>query len=370
MSLPRRHRFDRALSLVLAAVLVLAARSAQADPLYTITDLGQVNASALNNAGEVIGNGITTNGSYSDPFVYQSYGPAAGTMTDLSSALGPSAIPLQINDSGQIAGSVSTPDGYRGFVYGGGQLALIQPLPGTLASYIFGLNNSGAVVGVSGGDGYINQGGRMIDLGVGYAPVAISKTGLVVGGGPDGAFVYQGGSMTTIVSGTSGASSVNSSGETVGWYHPPSASPGSQNAFLYQDGHVTNLGTLGGPSTVALGINDQGQVVGSSQPASYQVKSITDIGSHAFLYQNGIMTDLNTLISPSSGWTLQLARAINDNGQILGSGIGPDDKTDTFLLTPASEPPPVVPQIPEPSTLAFFGLVAAGVVLRRARHRR
>ncbi len=81
------------------------------------------------------------------------------------------------------------------------------------------------------------------------------------------------------------------------------------------------------------------------------------------------MLDLNALI-PKSGWTLESATAINDKGQILGYGFGPDGRRDTFLLTPTSEPPPIAPQVPEPSTLVFFALAAAGMAVRRARCRR
>ena len=44
--------------------------------------------------------------------------------------------------------------------------------------------------------------------------------------------------------------------------------------------------------------------------------------------------DLNSLIATNSGWTLQSANAINDNGQIVGYGINPSGQMDAFLLTP------------------------------------
>ena len=73
---------------------------------------------------------------------------------------------------------------------------------------------------------------------------------------------------------------------------------------------MTDLGTLGG-SSEAFGINDSGQVVGDSFPAA---------GSRPFLYTNGSMQDLNSFISPSSGWVLAYAARINDSGQIIGTG--------------------------------------------------
>ena len=63
------------------------------------------------------------------------------------------------------------------------------------------------------------------------------------------------------------------------------------------------------------------------------------------------MTDLNTLINLSSGWTIKDAMAINDSGQIVGYGINPAGQTHACLLTPT----------PEPSTLAL--LTASSLIL-------
>ena len=41
---------------------------------------------------------------------------------------------------------------------------------------------------------------------------------------------------------------------------------------------------------------------------------------HAFIYKNGVMTDLNNLIDAESGWSLAFAIDINENGQIVGAG--------------------------------------------------
>jgi probable HAF family extracellular repeat protein len=82
-------------------------------------------------------------------------------------------------------------------------------------------------------------------------------------------------------------------------------------AFAQVSYSVTDLGTLPGyPSSVARGINSNGQVVGSAT---------TNGIAHAFLYSAGIMTDLNSLVPTHSGWTQTDANAINDNGQVVGA---------------------------------------------------
>ena len=109
---------------------------------------------------------------------------------------------------------------------------------------------------------------------------------------------------------------------------------------------MTDLGSLliGGNSR-AYDINNLGQVVGSS-------------GHPGFLWQDGVMTDLNDLIPPGAGWDIRVARAINDSGQIAGYGyvdLGQGDRTHAFVMTP----------VPEPATI--IGLSGAVLLLMRKR---
>src|SRR5437773_6792898 len=73
--------------------------------------------------------------------------------------------------------------------------------------------------------------------------------------------------------------------------------------------NIIDLGTLGGPVSIAYGINDVGQIVGTSAMANGT--------SHAFLWSNGTMTDLGSLGStgPSDG------RGINNHGQVVGGTV-------------------------------------------------
>jgi probable HAF family extracellular repeat protein len=87
---------------------------------------------------------------------------------------------------------------------------------------------------------------------------------------------------------------------------------------------VTDLGTLGGISSHAYGINNSGQVVGNALTAGGDV--------HAFLYTgNGPMQDLNDLIAPDSGLALLSARGINNLGQVAGSAQTSDGWARAFL---------------------------------------
>ena len=58
---------------------------------------------------------------------------------------------------------------------------------------------------------------------------------------------------------------------------------------------------------------------------------------HAFIYENGHMTDLNSLIGPGSGWQLHSTGGINGSGQITGYG-NHSGALHAFLLTPVPEP--------------------------------
>ncbi len=99
---------------------------------------------------------------------------------------------------------------------------------------------------------------------------------------------------------------------------------------------IEELGTLGRTFSEALDVNDAGQIVGF-------VTNISGLPQRAFLWQNGVMTDLNDLLPANSGWELRSAEGINDHGWITGWGTF-QGVTRAFVL------------IPEPAALALLGL--------------
>jgi len=114
---------------------------------------------------------------------------------------------------------------------------------------------------------------------------------------------------------------------------------------------MKDLGTLGGTWSQANGINNIGQVVGWTlvEPPS----AIS--AQHAFIYSDGVMSDLNTFLPDDFGWVLTYASAINESGQIAVNGRNAEGITHAFLLTP----------VPEPATLSLLLLGGLAAVRKR-----
>jgi len=137
------------------------------------------------------------------------------------------------------------------------------------------------------------------------------------------------------------------------------------HAFLYDyaGGAYTDLGTLKnasgeyGLTSSAADINEQNQVVGSSWLVSTLTSVYDPSTYHAFVTDKaGVMRDLNDpalVTDPSlSRLILTAATALNDHGDIVGTGLGNDGKVHGFLLINAdlqATPPPVV-EAPAPTT--------------------
>lgn len=111
-----------------------------------------------------------------------------------------------------------------------------------------------------------------------------------------------------------------------------SARPFRCNGVMLSGGSTCNLGALG-PNLIseALGVNNRDQVVGLSQ-----IEVGSTVENHAFIWQNGQMTDLNSLVVPGSTLTLTIAQDINDFGVITGQATDPTGATVAFEAVPVN----------------------------------
>ncbi|MBO2447828.1 hypothetical protein J4573_12060 [Actinomadura barringtoniae] len=168
---------------------------------------------------------------------------------------------------------------------------------------------------------------------------AVNKNGLVVGSATTAttfpAVEWVNGQIKvlgTLPGGTfAEAKAVNSAGVAVGVSTTTGGmETGTDHAVMFAGGTVTDLHFPGADQTggSANGINDDGTIVGSVN------------GFDAFVYQNGVATDLNTLIPANSGFRIVGATGINNKGQIVGMATkdGVSHRT-TFgvLLTPTGQ---------------------------------
>lgn len=344
-----------AISLALVCSLAGSAGATQ----YYFHDLGTLGgadsqANAINSSSQIVGAAQNASG------YWRAFSLSPGQpMQDLGTLYGNNSSANAINASGQITGSSG---GHSDYYYYAFLKNPGQPMEDLLGRISMGrsINASGQIVG-----GYDfsaaflkNPGQPMQDLGnLGGGDsnaLWINASGQIVGYSRDGSgnlhafLVEPGGTMQNLGtlpgSTSSQALAINNNGQIVGT---------SNHAFLKNPGQpMQDLGTLGGDAA-ASSINDIGQIVGYSQ--------IGDGTWHAFLVNPGeAMQDLNALaLGLPSGVALMQAFSINDNGWIVGRTTG--DYTHAFLLTP----------VPVPGSLLLFGSGLVGLLsLMRWRNRK
>jgi len=270
---------------------------------------------AINDSGAVVGLAQTAAGDY-HAYIWQN---AATGMVDIDGRPGHYSEAWAINSAGVVVGlaettAITNPRTFHAFRWTATPTPTMTDL-GTFGgqdSVAYGINAAGQITGAA-------QTAAQRE----HAYIWTAQAGLTdLGTLPTGAWSY--GFAITDSGRIAGVAQFNQNNNTfhaVRW----DSSGGSTYA-------IADLGTLNaglGRNSEALAANNNGQIVGWSSTDPQ------DSIRHAFLWQNGTMTDLNTLLAASStGWVLLRADGINNQGQIVGEGIQ-NGVPRLFVLTPA-----------------------------------
>lgn len=351
----------------------LAALSAAAVPEYWPIDLGtlggtQSAALGLNDAGQVVGWSLTAGGrtqafvwaggtlsgltnlpggsngiatainrhgditGYSDVSAtnHHAFLYASNHLTDLGTFGGPLSAGYAINDNREITGWAYLPPDtniwLQAFWWRTNQLVAIPPFRGFVHSCEgYGINDSSFICGTT--FLYSPHGHNWAYVWYDQNTNAIADEGEMTPLGSLGVYASYGD--------YSEAKAINNLGQIVGWTGV-SNNWSPKHAFLitpsngtwklpndsWENGYLdpTNLlmrdlGTLDRPTdnSFANAINDRSWIVGTSTTGSGT--------NQAFLWRDGVMTNLNDLIDAGSGWVLTNAAAINEYNEIAGSGL-------------------------------------------------
>ena len=263
--------------------------------------------------------GLTHSGNTCLPFLWQNGSMfALPRLRNSAGTEGSNGAALQINDFGMVAGTAengevdSTCPGasvspqtiefmpviwMKPFPWSQVRLQELGTVDGDPDGVAFAINDLGQAVGASGNCGPFNaiEQNNLTPL---HAVLWRNRNPIDLGNlGGDGRFagIY--------------ATGLNDEGQVVGT--SDTTGDASFHGFLWQQGHLTDLGTLPGDSySSAIAIDNKGLVLGVSISASFSPR--------AALWRNGTATDLNTLVSPDSTLYLESACSINDKGEIIG----------------------------------------------------
>ncbi len=316
-------------------------------PIYSATEIPEsgnfgtvsnITGSGINNKGEVSGTVayIPTPETFIQAFIY-----AGGVNTGIENSR--TSASYGINNNGQVVGEMFLTPPFDGeppqhaFIYNSSDGTTVTPDIANMERESIGsaINSAGDITG------YLSTGTCTI----------FSTPGC---GAPFHAFIYQGSGLMDIgtLGGTySEGTSINDQNEIAG----VSSVTGStlNHLFLYAKGHMSDLGTVAGQSIVNALINNRGEIVGSATASNFVFRGhsfekipLTPAGlnnkghiagsyaaangsSHASLYKDGRLIDLNDLVDPSLTF-LTNASGISDNGKIVAKGINGH----LYVLTP------------------------------------
>jgi probable HAF family extracellular repeat protein len=263
--------------------------------------------------------GLTHSGNSCVPFVWQNGAMVAlPRLRSSAGTEGSNGVALQINDFGMIAGTAengevdSTCPGAsvspqiiefkpvmwtKLFPWSQVRIRELPTPEGDPDGIAFAINDRGEAVGASGNCGPFNaiEQNNLTPL---HAVLWRNGNAVDLGNlGGDGKFngIY--------------ASGLNDRGQVVGT--SDTAGDASFHGFLWHEGHITDLGTLPGDAySSAIAIGKHGLVLGVSISASFSPR--------AALWRDGTAADLNTLVPQDSTLYLESACSINDKGEIIG----------------------------------------------------
>jgi probable HAF family extracellular repeat protein len=366
-------------SILLAALAIpasLAAQGNKPNSRYTVTDLGTLGgtfsqAFGINNNGSVVGYATLNGDTALHAFLWRK-----GVMTDLGTLGGSDTLPysqaLNVNDRDEVVGfsetSTSDPLGENfcgdslvclPFVWRAGVMTPLPTLGGNNGQAV-DINNRGQVLGFAeistpnpacppqvlhvepviwdrgkaeelptfpgdtdGIAGAINDAGQVT------LPTGDCVFSLGPPSGHDSLFRH--GTLTdfgTFEGIPIAANDINNKGQVVGVTSGP---PGAETkAVLWQNGMASGLGILPGDVlSIGSAISDNGKVVGQSCDANDNCRG--------FIWQDGVMTDLNTLVPPDSALDFPDPTGINSRGEIVGLGVQKSTgELHAFLLTPSN----------------------------------
>ncbi|HUB83448.1 MAG TPA: hypothetical protein VMB03_31835 [Bryobacteraceae bacterium] len=264
--------------------------------------------------------GLTASGQTCVPFLW-----AYGVMTPLSTS-GNNGVANKINNRGEVAGTEETDTAdpncpapqkfqFKPVVWINGQSHQLPTYSGDTDGTAMAINEKGQVVGTSGDCAAFNP---------------ISQTYLQ----PLHAILWEDGVPVDLgnLGGTGHGNGIeavnlNNHGQVVG--NSDLKGDANFHGFLWSpEKGMSDIGTLPGDvNSLAIGINDAGDVVGGSFDANFN--------PHAFFLQNGVMTDLNTLLPTGSKLYLIFGCSINASGEITGLAVDASGNFHAYLATPA-----------------------------------
>jgi probable HAF family extracellular repeat protein len=172
-----------------------------------------------------------------------------------------------------------------------------------------GMNNKGQIVGFVDKDGVLDEN-------------AVNTAAIWE---KDASGVYKFKNLGTFGAAQASLREINDAGQIIGMTtNGLSGTAAVSNAFILRGGKFTDLGSLGGKTASVNGINSFGAVVGASQTKVLGGADGKTLESHAFIWSDGKMTDLNSLVNPitynGAKVVLTSAVAINNFGDIAATG--------------------------------------------------